>query len=200
MPRDTGTTAPETRVDGRTDQELGAAASHGCADAFAVLIERHYDRIYRLAWRWCGSTTAAEDVAQDVCVKLAHAIRGYRGEAALTTWIYRIVYTTSTDHLRAAQRLRLLEPSQMMMLVEARALAANEPSNEVSAEVHVLHGELWDEVRRLTAQQRDAVLLVYGEDLSHAEAAQIMGCTENTVSWHLHAARKRLKATLEAVG
>jgi RNA polymerase sigma-70 factor, ECF subfamily len=55
-------------------------------------------------------------------------------------------------------------------------------------------------VRRLPPQQRDAVLLVYAEDLSHAEAATVMGCAERTVSWHLHAARKRLRARLQAVG
>jgi RNA polymerase sigma-70 factor (ECF subfamily) len=69
-----------------------------------------------------------------------------------------------------------------------------------AAEVHVLYGELWAAVRRLPEQQRDAVLLVYGQDLSHAEAAQVMGCTEKTVSWHLHEARKRLKSTLDEVG
>ena len=64
----------------------------------------------------------------------------------------------------------------------------------------MLHNELWDEVRRLPDQQRDAVLLVYGEDLSHAEAAEIMKCTEKTVSWHLHEARRRLKIKLTAAG
>jgi RNA polymerase sigma-70 factor (ECF subfamily) len=68
----------------------------------------------------------------------------------------------------------------------------------LDAEVHLFHGELWDEVRRLPDQQRDAVLLVYGEDLSHAEAAAILECSEKTVSWHLHEARKRLKAKLGA--
>ena len=80
MARDTGTIglAPlaETPSGDRTggelcsksDEDLATAAAHGCADAFSALIERHYDRISRLAWRWCGTPPAAEDVAQDVCV------------------------------------------------------------------------------------------------------------------------------------
>jgi RNA polymerase sigma-70 factor (ECF subfamily) len=60
--------------------------------------------------------------------------------------------------------------------------------------------DLWTAVRSLPDQQRDAVLLVYGEDMSHAEAATVMGCSEKTVSWHVHEARKRLKILLEAVG
>ena len=52
----------------------------------------------------------------------------------------------------------------------------------------------------LPNQQRDAVLLVYGEDMTHAEAANVMGCSEKTVSWHIHEAKKRLRILLEAVG
>lgn len=193
MPRDSRDVvdAPES-----SDQDLAQAAAVGDAEAFSALIERHYDRIHRLAWRWCGNQVDAEDVAQDVCVKLGAAIGGFRGEAAFATWAYRIAYTTATDRLRARQRLRLVEPSKMAMLAEMRSDQATEPS----AEIHVLHGELWDEVRRLPEQQRDAILLVYGEDLSHGEAAAIMGCTEKTVSWHVHEARKRLKLRLVAMG
>ena len=59
--------------------------------------------------------------------------------------------------------------------------------------------ELWQAVRALPPQQRDAVLLVYAQDMSHAEAGDIMGCSEKTVSWHLHEAKKRLRTKLEAV-
>jgi RNA polymerase sigma-70 factor (ECF subfamily) len=55
---------------------------------------------------------------------------------------------------------------------------------------------LWCAVRRLPPKQRDAVTLVYGEGLPHAEAAEAMACTEATVSWHVHEARKRLKAMM----
>ena len=59
---------------------------------------------------------------------------------------------------------------------------------------------LWLAVRSLPDKQRDAVLLVYGEDMNHAQAAQVMDCAESTVSYHLHAARKRLKQLLGAPG
>ena len=178
------------------DEMLAQAAAAGDEAAFVALIERHYDRFHRLAWRWCGDASDAEDVAQDVCVKLGQAIRGWRGEAAFTTWATRIVYTTAIDRLRSRQRLRLVEPSTMQALVEASPASMSAPN----AEAQVLTAELWDEVRRLPDQQRDAILLVYGEDMSHGEAAGVMGCSEKTVSWHLHEARKRLKALLEAAG
>lgn len=184
---------PSIRVDDAShdDERLALAASAGDAVAFASLIERHYDRIHRLAWRWLGRSDGADDVAQAVVVKLADAIRGFRGEAAFSTWLHRIAYNATIDHIRVRQRLELTEPSNLMRLAEAAQPATPSPEDDV------MGTELWTAVRALPEQQRDAVLLVYAEDMSHAEAATLMGCSEKTVSWHLHAARKRLKAVLE---
>lgn len=179
-------------MSGNSDAELAARAAGGCRSSFAMLIERHYDRIFRLAWRWSGSKPAAEDIAQDVCVKLAGALATFRGEAAFSTWLHRIAFTTTTDHLRAAQRTFALEPSDMARLIDGAAPEA--------ADTSVENAELWNAVRNLPVQQRDAVLLVYGEDMSHEEAAGLMGCSTKTVSWHLHEARKSLKLRLQAVG
>ena len=174
----------------RTDQDLAARAAGGCAAAFEALLERHYDRIYRVAWRLLCHQADAEDVAQEVCIKLASAIRSWRGEAEFTTWMYRITYNRALDELRARQRRVTLPPSNVQALIEVPVEDAIDP---------VEQRELWTAVRSLPDQQRDFVLLVYGEDLSHAEAAHVMACSEKTVSWHLHEARKRLKAMLEPV-
>jgi RNA polymerase sigma-70 factor (ECF subfamily) len=174
-----------------TDNELAKEAAQGNRASFATLIERHYDKVFRLAWRWSGSRERAEDIAQEVCVKLATAIAAFRGDAEFSTWLYRITFTTTTDALRSAQRIVSLAPSNVLMLVDG---ASGE-----TPESAVLDQELWQAVRALPEQQRDAVLLVYGEDLTHAEAAVIMGCSEKTVSWHLHEAKKRLKITVQAV-
>jgi len=155
------------------------------------LLDRHYDRIYRLAWRFSRSQDAAEDIAQDVCVKLATAIQGYRRESSFTTWLYRIAFTTAVEHARSAKRSDPREPEEIARLIDVQE--------------HADHGdgetdEIWLAVDALPGQQRDAVLLVYGEDMSHAEAAAIMGCSEKTVSWHVHEARKKLKVSLAEVG
>jgi RNA polymerase sigma-70 factor, ECF subfamily len=179
-------------ADGGGDEALARAAATGCRASFASLVERHYERIYRLAWRWVGSRTEAEDIAQDVCVKLASAIKGFRGDAAFTTWLYRIAFTTATDRLRARQRIIPFAPSDMAMLIE---VGGHDHDTE-TPESKLIGAQLWLAVRALPDQQRDAVLLIYGEDLSHQEAALIMGCSEKTVSWHVHEARKRLKVQL----
>jgi RNA polymerase sigma-70 factor (ECF subfamily) len=167
-------------------------AAGGCRESFSALVESYYTRIYRLAWRFCGSQTLAEDIAQDVCVKLATGIRGYRGEAAFSTWVWRITYTAAIDRIRDCQYTQSVDPSAMVVLADAikDCYAPSPEDNTMSA-------DLWLAVRRLPPQQRDAVLLVYGEDMSHAEAASVMGCQEKTVSWHLHEAKKRLKTALQ---
>jgi RNA polymerase sigma-70 factor (ECF subfamily) len=141
---------------------------------------------------WFGSRADAEDAAQEVCVRLAGAIRTYRGEAEFSTWLYRVTYSVVVDEMRVRERSSRFDEAGVAVLLEAPAVP--------SPEVETLNRELWDEVRNLPNQQRDAVLLVYAEDLTHGEAAAIMGRSEKTVSWHLYAARKRLRARLEAVG
>lgn len=175
-----------------SDRDLALAAAGGARAALGVLLDRHYDRIYRLSWRLTGSRTDAEDVTQEVCIKLATAIRSFRGESEVSTWIWRIAHNAATDVLRQRQRISVLAPAEMMALVDREDLVS--PKVE-----HVDGGEqLWAAVRKLSGQQQEAVLLVYGEEKSHAEAAGVMGCSEKTVSWHLHEARKRLKKLLAA--
>lgn len=179
-------------MSGDSDDELVAKrAAAGDRKAMESLLDTYYDRIHRMAWRWCGSPEAAQDVAQDVCVKLATSITSFRADAAFATWVWRITYNSAIDHLRAMQRFQATSPADMVVLVDQ----PNTHTPEQQAEAR----DLWLAVRTLPAQQRDAVLLVYAEDMSHAEAAEILACSTNTVSWHLHEARKALKVQLEAV-
>ena len=174
------------------EPDLIRVAAAGNADAFEAVVRAHYDAIYRMAWRRLGSREDAEDVAQNVCIDLARAIRSFRGEAEFSTWLYRLTYNASLDCLRVRKRMRRNEEPEVVVLFKDRAA--------LSPEATAIQGELWGEVRRLPEKQRDAVLLVYAEDMSHADAAEIMGCSEKTVSWHLHEARKRLKTRLQEVG
>ncbi|MGI9425972.1 MAG: RNA polymerase sigma factor, partial [Hyphomicrobiaceae bacterium] len=142
-----------------SEHQLALEAAKGDREALAALLEAYYDDVYHMAWRWCGAQDAAEDVAQDVCIKLATAIRQFRGDAQVSTWIWRITYNTAVDHLRNVQRLKVSTPSQMCALVDG-------PSPD-TPETQMMNGDLWHAVRRLPPQQRDAVLLVYGQDMNH---------------------------------
>ena len=166
---------------------LVAQAQRGDRMAFGQLIETHYDFIYRVACKWCGRRNEAEDIAQDVCVKLASAIRQFDGRSAFTSWLYKVTLNVVRDHHRATTRHVRREDAYL-----AEASEESDPDQEDA----VMRTELWAAVRRLPEQQRESVLLVYGEELSHAEAAAIMGIREGTVSSHIHDAKKALRGLL----
>ena len=170
-----------------SDETLVARAKSGDRNAFSQLIRRHYDFIHRTACKWLGRRQDAEDIAQEVCVKLASAIHSFDGRAAFTSWLYRVTLNVVRDSQRSQtrrgkhiERLTVVHPEDSPAEQEDSATAK----------------ELWAAVRTLPNQQRDAVMLVYAEEMSHAEAGVIMGCKEATVSWHIHEAKKTLRGLL----
>ncbi len=167
-----------------TTADLVSRAAGGDRAAFAALVEGHYDFVFRTAYKWCGNREDAEDVAQDVCIKLAIAVEGFDGRSAFTSWLYRIVINAVRDRQR--QGMRRTRQADALGEVSPSAMA---PGQEGA----VTESQLWEAVRRLPEKQRDAMLLVYAEERSHAEAADIMGVRESTVSWYVHEAKKVLK-------
>ncbi len=167
------------------ETELVEKAALGDRQAFAALIESRYDFIHAVAWRWCGDRQDAEDVAQEVCIRLASAIRGFKGVSRFSTWLYAVTLNAARDQMRKRRRAEWRDAAYL----REQAVLEGGPSEEGSE-------ELWQAVRQLPDKQRDAVLLIYGEGLSHAAAADVLGCAETTISWHVHEARKRLKVLL----
>jgi RNA polymerase sigma-70 factor (ECF subfamily) len=174
-----------------SDADLIGRAKGGDRGAFGTLLERHYDFVYRAAYRWCGKKADAEDIAQEVCVRLGKAIRDYRGGGAFTTWLYAVTMNAARDMMR--KRARETVKSEAYGV---HALIAGEAAAEADDPAEAL----WAAVRKLSDKQRDAVLLVYGEGLSHAAAAEAMAISEATVSWHIHEAKKRLKTLMRSAG
>ena len=173
------------------DAELARSAAGGDRESFSLLVERHYGFIFRLAWRLTGHRADAEDVAQEVCARLGHAIRSYRGGSAFTTWLYTIVVNAVHDAgRRAAREAAKASAWGVQALIDGGEAAEAVPDDPAEA--------LWAAVRQLPAKQREAVTLVYGEGMNHADAADLMGCSEATVSWHVHEAKKRLRQIVAA--
>ena len=167
------------------ETELVEKAALGDRQAFAALVESRYDFIHAVAWRWCGDRQDAEDVAQEVCIRLAAAIRGFKGASRFGTWLYTVTLNAARDQMRKRRRAEWRDAAYLR---EQAVLEGGEGEED--------NEELWQAVRQLPDKQRDAVLLIYGEGLSHAAAAEVLGCAETTISWHVHEARKRLKVLL----
>lgn len=171
-----------------TDQMLLAQIRTGDREAFGRLVDRHYELVYRVAFKWCGNQADAEDIAQEVTMKLAGAIAGFEGRSAFTSWLYRLTLNATRDFQRARGRhdVKTAAFAEMQALTEEPVSLPDEQDSD-----------LWQAVAGLPDKQRDAIMLVYSEELSHAAAAEIMGCKESTVSWHIHEAKKKLKHVLQ---
>ena len=177
--------------DGDPDADLVARTVAGDRDAFATLLERHYDRIHGLAWQLTGTRADAEDVAQDVCCALVERIGSFRGEAKFSTWLCGIVVNACRDLKRRRRSFAGLTERFAVFAGLARAPDGRD-----------LHDAMWvrSAVARLPAAYREALVLVAGQQLTHAEAAAVLGVAEATVSWRLHEARRRLAQGAEPEG
>jgi RNA polymerase sigma-70 factor (ECF subfamily) len=167
------------------DSELVRQALHGDREAFARLVERHYALIYRVAYRYVGSPADAEDVAQDICIALATKLDRFRGRSRFSTWLVSIVINRCRDFLRRRRSSeKLMERYGVLRKLEEDE---HDDAEERSSWLH-------ETLQRLEPSLRETALLVVGEDFSHAEAAEILGCAETTVSWRMHVVKKRLRA------
>lgn len=170
-------------VSDEDDETLAMQAKGGSARAFEALVERHYTTIYRFAYRYAGSARDAEDVTQEVCVKLAGALTSFKGNSKFTSWLYTVTTRTAIDWSRAQGRH------------DRRAVEIDhEITGEGASAERALHSkQILERLQDLKEDERTALLLVFAEGLSHKQAASIMGVAESTVSWKIHEARKSLK-------
>jgi RNA polymerase sigma-70 factor (ECF subfamily) len=155
---------------------------------FAAFAATHRERALRLAWRLLGGdAAAAEDVTQDALVKAYQGLAGFRDEAALSTWFYRILVRQAYSYLRwrrVRQRFGGEVPAEPP---DPATPPAPDPP---------LQRRIAEALAALPRTQRDAFLLVHLEGFTVAEAAQIMGRAQGTLKSNLHRARTALRRRL----
>lgn len=173
------------------DQADIRAALAGDRGAFERLLRRHYDRIHGLAWQMTGSRTDADDIAQDVCCILAERLADFRGDAKFSTWLCSIVFNAC----RASRRRRRTFSAFTDRLAVMAGLMRSPDGRD-------LYDEVWirSAISRLKPDLRDTAILVAGQQLTHAEAAEILGIAEATVSWRMHEVRRLLGARTATSG
>ena len=165
------------------EETLIAAAQRGDADAFEQLLDRHYDTIYRFALKWCGSTVDAEDIAQLACIKLARSLAQFQFNSAFTTWLYRLVINCAKDWQREQRKHH--SPAKETPAVIAK-------TDTGGPETGIYLRQVLAKVSELGEEFKETLVLVFGEGMTHSEAASVLNVKESTISWRIHNVRKRL--------
>jgi RNA polymerase sigma-70 factor (ECF subfamily) len=176
----------------------------GDVDAVADLSARYGARIQQLAMRYLKNREDAEEVAQDVLLKVNRRIDAFRGDSALSSWIYRITFNTAMSRLRRMKHLRPIEPA----LADTGSLddagtprVAPDPADWSSlADDEVMRGELRarlvQALRTLPAVYRVPVLLRDVHGLSTEEASAVLRIKPQTLKSRLHRGRLILREKL----
>lgn len=169
----------------KQDEDLARAAAAGDRAAFAALLSRHYDRLFGFAFRLLGNRAEAEDMTQDICVALPAKLASFRGDARFTTWLYRVAVNAAHDRRRrAATRAKAADGWGDWEINRREALREDAAAQDwLTQAMTALPGEL-----------RDTVALVLGEDLTQAEAGQVLGLSEGTIAWRMSEVKKHLRA------
>jgi RNA polymerase sigma-70 factor (ECF subfamily) len=168
------------------DPDLVRSAVDGDVAAFTKLLRQHDDRMRAVAFRMVGSAAAMDDVLQVAYLNAHRGLHRFRAEADFGTWLHRIVVNAGHDHLR-----RLGRTTEVSLQV-VRDL----PSPGSMEDRLALSGQLHQALATLSPEYRAAVVLVDGEGLSYAEAAEILGVERGTVASRLNRARAQLRDQL----
>lgn len=172
------------------DTQLVAAAHNGDLEAFEALMRRHTRHVYAHAVRFFGDASAADDVVQEVFIKVYRSLDTFDERARFTTWLYRVTRNVCLDMVRSGRR----RPDPIDPL-QVAAASPGDLSDQVA-----LATSLEAAMRSLAPEDRDALSAIGLFGLSYAEAGQALGVPAGTVKSRVFRARRTLAAALELRG
>ena len=176
------------------DGELLGRVREGDRSAFNQLVLKYRNRVMGVAARMLGDRAEAEDLAQDVFVKVYRSLGKFHGDALFSTWLYRVTANSCLNHRKKRQREWRLKEE----LTDFEPLRADPPSNPHSLlENKQLRAQLERAMRALPEEQRMVLILRDVEGLSYEEIAECLGVELGTVRSRLHRARAAVQAGIK---
>jgi RNA polymerase sigma-70 factor (ECF subfamily) len=166
------------------DRDWVARSQAGDCEAFEELIKRHQHMIHGLTYRMTGSMSDAEDLAQEALIRAYHGIKNFRGDSSFSSWLYRVAMNECLRWKKSAERRQHLH--------QEWAAQDDPPSGQADSQTDTLN-RLQEALLKLKPKHRAAIVLTTCEGMNHAEAGKVLGCSETTISWRVHTARKELK-------
>jgi RNA polymerase sigma-70 factor, ECF subfamily len=185
-----------SKTESLEDDELVARVRAGETRLFAELVARYQNTVYAMTLRFIRNSTEAEDVAQEVFLRVHRGLDSFKGESRFSTWLYRITWNLCADWLR-----RNRKPARLA----APLAAAGEVSDgRADVEKGVLAAEEQGMVRQavdgLDEIYRSVIILLYYQKLSYEQIASVLEVPVKTVETRLYRARRLLRVRLEQLG
>ncbi len=186
-------TSADVRLAELDDAALVAACLRGRPGAFDLLVERHERAVYQVCYRFAGNHEDASDAAQDVFLRAYRALGRFRGQASLSTWLYRIAVNVSLNRIGSKAA-----PLRAALSIDGHEL----PDDRVEhATDRLLREERGARVRRAVARlpkkQRVTLVLRMYHEMSHQEIAEMLGSSVGAVKANFFHALQNLKRELE---
>jgi RNA polymerase sigma-70 factor, ECF subfamily len=185
-----------------TDEALLARYRRGDVDAFRTLVRRHQRALYNFALRQVRTPSVAEDIVQDVFVRVVQNVETFKEESRFSTWAYTIARNLCIDHLRKAvhRRHASLDAGADGEDGEGAPLGERIAGSGAGADRAVigkqLQGHIRAAVEALPEDQREVFLMRQVGELAFKEIAEIVGVSENTVKSRMRYALERLQTAL----
>ena len=189
----------------KSDEELMQLYQKGDEYAFEILYWRHQHGIFNYICHFIGgSGTHAEDLLQDVFLKVVKASKRYEPTAKFTTWLYQIARNGCIDHFRKMKHRKTTSLSQPIdreedLSIES-TIANSDSSPEKAAHINEITGLLKEALTTLPEEQREVFLMREDLNLSFAEIAESIGCPINTAKSRMRYALEHLRKTLKQEG
>jgi RNA polymerase sigma-70 factor (ECF subfamily) len=169
------------------EHRLLVAAQNGDRSAFAQIVERYWDRLYRWLYHLTHDRHTAEDLVQESLLKAFAGLKKFQAGTNFAAWLFRIAHNNYANQCRASSRKREALPEELPDRQRG-------PLDEaVSAEALQ---QLTRAIKRLPSEYRAALLLRVEEDLSFREIAEVLDLTEETARWRVYKARQKLMSLL----
>ncbi len=157
-----------------TDENLVREAINGNQEAFALLYDKHFDKIYRYVYLKVNKRTEAEDLTQDVFLKALGAISSYKWrQVPFSAWLFRIAHNEVIDYYRKQGKKEFVQLDDN--------ITENKDDPVLVAEASFEKGELMAALQKLSPAQREVITLRFASELSIAEVAKTLGKREGTI-------------------
>ncbi len=167
-----------------TENTYVQKALTGDRSAFESLVNYHYEMVYCCAFRFCRNKEDAEDIAQEVFMKVAVKLDTFGHRSSFSTWLYRITMNCAKDMIRKNSKVKSVPYENGIHISGSKS---NNPGS---------HKEILQAIDTLPDNLKETVILVFAEGMSHKQAADILQCAETTISWRIFKAKKKLRVLL----